>query len=109
MAGAREVQVPRQASRFMMAAAVADGQRVGAGLEQDGVVVGAGIGVELEDRVAQAAAAQAAVGEGRRREGRGDTARLQEFKMQEAPGGRPAPAAAAPGTPPGEGVLRPLG
>jgi hypothetical protein len=68
VAGPREVEISRQPSCFMTAAGVREAQRVGAGLEQDGVVLGARVAVKLEDGVAQAAAALATVGEGRRRE-----------------------------------------
>jgi hypothetical protein len=99
VAGPGQVQIAFEPRGFVVAVRVADGQRVGAGQELDGVVGAAGIGVELEDRGAQAAAAQAAVGEGRRRDGRGNSAVLQQLQTQQAPGQCPAAAGAAPEPP----------
>ncbi len=81
VAGAGDVQIALKPRRFVVAARVDDGQHVDAGLKLDNVVVAAGIGVELEDGIAQAAAARAAVGERRRRQGGRDTTGLKEFKM----------------------------
>jgi hypothetical protein len=96
MAGTGEIQIPGKPGRFVIAAGVLDGQRIGAGQQLDGVVLAARIGIELEDGVAEAAAAEAAVGERRRDNGRRDPATLKGFEQQLPPGTLLVPAGAGP-------------